>query len=259
MPRIRRLASGATTPGIVEGLARGLAVLGAFDAGRPALSVSEVAAAVGLSRASAARSLATLVALGFARQDGRAFRLTPKVLGLARAFLAADPVASVMQPVVERVAAALGEACSAAVLDGPDVVFVARATPTRILSVGLELGFRLPAEASAVGRVLLAELDDDALDARLAAYRPVRRTDRTLMEPDAIAAAIRAVRRDGHCVVDEEVERGFRSVALPVARRDGRIACAIHLGLHRGAEERPLAGLVAALREAAAEARPLLI
>lgn len=248
-------------PDFLDVLARGLRVLAVFDEERRPLTLSEVAERVDIPRASARRALITLAALGFVAVEGRLFRLTPKVLTLARAYLTSNPVAAVMRPIVERVSAALGEACSAAVLDGDDVVFVARATPTRIVTVGLEIGYRLPAYATAVGRVLLAGLAPAARDAYLARVAPVRLTERTLVDRADLARAVAEAARTGISVVDGEAERGFCSVAAPVLDARGRPVCAIHLGLHgeAGASAERLAPLIVALRDAAAEARTMLV
>jgi IclR family transcriptional regulator, pca regulon regulatory protein len=266
MPRITRGAHeqalvDAHGGEVVEGLARGLRVVAAFAGERRGLTLSEVAERVGLPRASVRRLLATLAGLGFVAVEGRSFRLTPRVLTLARAYLTADMVPAVMQPVVERVAAAVRESCSAAVLDGDEIVFVARATPTRLLTVGLEVGYRLPAWSTAVGRVLLAGLPPEETKARLARLRPVAHTDRTPTEPAVIARAVRAARGDGFAIVDGEVERGFRSLAVPVRRADGRVACALHLGTHT--LDTTVADTVDAylpiLQAAAAEAQAMLV
>ena len=266
MPRITRSVEDQAQadrhgPDFLDVLARGLRVLGSFDDAPHPLTLSDVADRVGIARASARRALLTLAALGFVETNGRTFRLTPKVLTLARAFLTSNPVAAVMQPIVERVSAETNEACSAALLDGQEVVFVARASPTRILTVGLEIGYRLPAHATAVGRVLLAALDDRQLDARLAQAEPVILTDRTLVDPARLKAAILEVRRSGLSVVDGEVERGFLSVAVPVRNARGGLSCAIHLGLHvQGEADRDrLDPLVACLRRAATSAETMLV
>lgn len=266
MPRITRAADeqaliDAQGGEVVEGLARGLRVVAAFAGERRGLTLSEVAERVGLPRASVRRLLATLVGLGFVAVEGRSFRLTPRVLTLARAYLASDMVAAVMQPIVERVSAQVREACSAAVLDGDQIVFVARATPTRLLTVGLEIGYRLPAWSTAVGRVLLAGLAPEETKRHLARLVPVAHTERTLTDPEAIARAVRAARGDGFSVVDGEVERGFRSLAVPVRRADGRLACALHIGTH--ALDTTVADTVEAylpiLKAAADEAQAMLV
>lgn len=266
MPRIGRTSGEQLRiedhgPEFLEVLARGLRVFEALgNDGRPR-TLAEVAAVVDLPRATARRALHTLTGLGYVETDGRVFALTPKVLTLAGHYLGSGGVPTVMQPIVARVSAATGESCSAAVLTGDEVVFVARAVQPRILTVSLEIGYRLPAIATAVGRVLLGGLDASALEGWIARVDPPRLTDRTIRDKARLAAAVAAAREHGYCLVDEEVERGFRSLAVPVARRDGQIACAIHLGLYLDGSDAASAldRFLPILRAAAAEARPMLL
>ena len=245
----------------LEILARGLRVLAAFGTERARLTISEVAQLVGLNRATARRILFTLERLGYLESDGRAFRLTPRVLAFAQSYLASSVVPAVMQPIVERISAAAGENCSAAVLHDLDVVFVARATPVRIVSIGLEVGYRIPAYLAAVGRVLLGGLSDQELDARLARIEPQAVTDRTVADKQALRDAIVTARHQGYALVNEEAEQGFSSIAVPVRRYDGTVACAIHIGVHvdRVPQARMLDEFVPLLRSGAEEARTMLI
>jgi IclR family pca regulon transcriptional regulator len=265
MPRLRQpgdaTREAGRAPEHLEVLARGVRVMECFRDDRNGLSVSDVAKRVGIPRASARRALLTLAGLGYVEDRGRAYALTPKILTLASAFLTSNAVATVMQPIVESVAREIGEACSAAVLDGDDIVFVARANPQRIVSVGLEIGYRLPAFSTAVGRVLLGALSDEEIDARLKRAKPTRYTDRTVTSLAEIRKAIRAARNDGYSAVDQEVELGFRSIAVPVFRADKRAACALHVGTHRVAAplQDAIGEFVPLLRLAAADAAPMLI
>jgi len=234
MPRLRpsdaaRRAREAA-PEFSEALARGLAVITAFDASRPRLSLSEVAAKIDLPRATARRALLTLVHLGYAESDGKRFALAPQVLRLASAYLAAGG-AAVLQRACERLSRALGEACSAAARDGADVVMIAHAAPPRFLGAGAGVGFRLPAFATALGRVLLAGLDDAALDAFLATLTPVAMTARTVTDRAALRRLIRKTRTQGWAFADQEAEAGFRSIAVPVRRYDGAVAAALNIGV----------------------------
>lgn len=268
MPRMRRpvdaevlLGNDRRAPEYLEVLARGLRVLECFRDNRRALSVSDVGNLVCIPRASARRALLTLVSLGFVEAQGRAFALTPKVLTLASAYLSSNIVPTVMQPIVEDVALRVRQACSAAILDGDDVVFIARATPTRIVSVGLEIGFRLPASTTAVGRVLLSALPDGEVDAHLSRATLARHTERTLIDKKNVKAAIVAVRKSGFSDVDQEVELGFRSVAVPVWCASGSMSCALHIGTHLVGEQsdKLLSEWLPVLHEAADRARPMLI
>jgi len=266
VPRLGQPTGDATSkagraPEYLEVLARGMRVIECFRDGRDGLSVSDVAKRVGIPRASARRALLTLADLGYIEDQGRAFALTPKVLRLASAFLTSNVIATVMQPIVEGVARQIGEACSAAVLDGDDIVFVARANPQRIVSVGLEIGYRLPAFSTAVGRVLLGALSDEEIDGRLKRAKPARYTERTITNVAEIRKAIRTARNEGYSAVDQEVELGFRSIAVPVFRADQRAACALHIGTHRVAAplQDAIDEFVPLLRQAAADAALMLI
>lgn len=236
MPRLLRseqdqgLAEGRG-PEFLEILARGLRVITAFTAERKRMSLSEVAAAAGLPRATARRALITLEALGYVETDGRAFRLTAKILMLASAYLSSNGISAVAQPVVERVCRETGETCSVGILDGHEVVFVARASPRRIISVDLAIGFRLPAYATATGRVLLSGLGSGALDLFLSGAALSKLTPRTIVDREIIEAAVITAREQGYSVVDQEAELGLRSAAVPVHRYDGTLVCALQVGV----------------------------
>ena len=168
MPRVKRAESeqrDAETmgPDYLESLARGLRVIQAFDRDRRELTLSDAARLVDLPRASVRRTLHTLVQLGYVEADERLFRLTPRILTLASAYLLSNPIVDVLQPAVEQISQQVKEACSAAVLDGDDVVMIAHASPHRMINVSAQIGLRLPAAASSLGRVLLAAQDDKEL------------------------------------------------------------------------------------------------
>src|SRR6202046_982169 len=172
MPAINRSASeqtlvDASGPEFLEPLARGLRVIEAFNQDRKQLTLSDIARLVDLPRASVRRTLHTLVHLGFAETDGRLFRLTPRILTLASAYLAENAVSDMLQPALERLAAEVDEACSAAVLDGDDVIMIAHAAPNRVLNLSAQIGFRLPAISSSLGRVLLAAVEEGEFEHRL--------------------------------------------------------------------------------------------
>jgi IclR family pca regulon transcriptional regulator len=243
----------ANGPDFLEALARGLAVIQAFGIERRPMTLAEIARAVDLPRATARRALITLEALGHVESDGRLFRLTPRVLTLAAAYLGSNGITTVLQPALEALALELGVACSAAVLDGPDVVFVAYARATRMPSLSSMIGERLPAFCSALGRVLLGAMEDAALDAFLAGLSPQPVTPHTVLDPAAIRAAILAARAEGHALVEQEAEQGFLSLALPLRRFDGRVVAAVNIGCPAGgggAKARLLA-MLPRLREAA--------
>lgn len=266
MPRINRSAEEQRQlddhgPEFLGVLARSLRVIVAIGASERATTLNGLAAALDLPRATVRRVLYTLSKLGFVEADGRLFRLTPKILTLATGYLSSNPIPLVMQPIVERVSALVRKACSAAVLDGDEVVFVARATPARILTVGLEIGYRLPASSTAVGRVLLAGLSDPELDASLSRAQPSALTDRTVTDPNVLKALILEARAQDYAIVDQEVERGFRSIAVLVRRRNGRPSCALHIGLHVDGTslDDTKETFLPVLRAAAQEAEPMLV
>lgn len=214
----------------MQSLARGLDVIGAFQHARPSLSVGEVATLANISRAAARRCLHTLATLGYARAIDGSYRLLPKTLGLGYAYLSASPVARVAQPVLEEVSTRLHESSSMTVLDGDDIVYVARASTQRIISVGLSVGSRLPAYCTSMGRVLLAFSSDADLDSYLQRVDLVRQTPHTIVEPALLRRELQSVRAEGYSLVDQELELGLRSIAVPVRQADGRAVAAINVG-----------------------------
>lgn len=228
--RAGRTISGGVEPGdFSEALARGLGVIEAFDREHPRMSLAEAARIVGLPRATVRRSLSTLVHLGYMRLEGRSYELTPRVLSLAASYLDAGPNA-LLQATCERLCAELGEVASVAVLDGGVAVMIARAAPNQLLAAGVGVGHRLPALHTSLGRVLLSALNDDALDAVLAGTEIVAQTCRTTTDKRRIRAAVRRARSAGYAYVDGESTVGFRSVAVPLRRWDGRAIAAMNIG-----------------------------
>jgi IclR family pca regulon transcriptional regulator len=214
-----------------EALARGLSVINAFDDQRRRMTVSDVARAVDLPRATVRRALATLVDLGYLETEGRLFRLTPRILKLAIAYLSSDPVPNVLQPVCERICRQVGASCSVAVRDGDEAVMIARAVPARPASVGLGVGYRLPVFCSALGRVLAGAMSDPELDAFLAELKPVRFTRQTVVSKVEIRRLILDVRKKGYALADQEAEVGIRSIAVPLTRFDGKVVAALNIGV----------------------------
>jgi IclR family pca regulon transcriptional regulator len=266
MPRLRpedaaRRVDPAFTKDFSEGLARGLSVLKAFDAAHRHASLSEIARLVDLPRATTRRALHTLVMLGYVEMDGRQFRLAPRVLELAAAYLTSNAAATTLQPACERLCREAGESCTAAVLDGAFATMIARALPAQLMPVGQGIGYRLPAFNSALGRVLLAALPDPDLDAWFAALEPVAHTPFTLLDKTLIRAAVISVRQDGFAYVDQEAEFGFHSIAVPVTRYDGAPVAALNIGarVERVSSERMRRAFLPLLvREAEALGRVLI-
>jgi IclR family pca regulon transcriptional regulator len=237
MPRVSRTPAeqrlaGDAAPEFLEALARALRTMQAFNRERRQLSLSDIARLVGLPRASVRRTLHTLVHLGFAETDGRLFRLTPRILTLASAYLGSNSISGILQPALERLCADVNEACSAAVLDGDDVIMIAHAAPNRVLNLAAQIGFRLPAIASSLGRVLLAALDERELDRMLARVALEKLTPMTIVDRAQLRLTIRKVHEDGYSLVDQEVELGFRSISVPLRRLDGRVIASLNVGAH---------------------------
>lgn len=223
---------GQRPAGYVQSLERGLAVISCFSAERPRLTLSEVARQTGVSRAAARRSLITLQTLGYVGSDGRQFYLTPRVLTLGYAYLSSLSLADVAQSHLTDLANEVHESCSASVLDGLDIVYVARAATKRIMTISLSVGTRLPAHATSMGRVLLAALPADELDAYLDTATLARLTERTIVDQDRLRTEIERTRARGWSLVDQELEDGVRSIAVSVHDAAGRVVAAVNTSAH---------------------------
>src|SRR5215208_135976 len=207
---------GARETQSVQSLERGLAVLQVFSRENPAPTLSEVARLAGTTRATARRILLTLERLGHVRSDGRRFSLTPRVLALGWSYLSSLNLWEIAQPLMEDLVEETGESCSAATLDLPDVVYVARVPTRRIMSITLGVGSRLPAYSTSMGRVLLADLPTEDLEAFLATGPFEATTERTVTDPDELRTVVRRVREQGWSLVDQELEMGLRSISAPI-------------------------------------------
>ncbi|WP_329572011.1 IclR family transcriptional regulator domain-containing protein [Streptomyces sp. NBC_01361] len=216
----------------VESLARGLAVLTAFGAGRAELNLTEIAAATGLARATARRALITLEHLGYVASRGRGFRLTPRVLALGFPPLSRLTLAEIATPHMRALSAELHDSVSLTVLDGDDIRYTARVATSRVMSVNISVGTRFPAFATSMGRVLLAGLAPDARAAFLARADLTPLTPRTVTGPDRLGALLDDVQRQGHALVDGELEEGLRSVAVPVRDLAGQVVAAVNVATH---------------------------
>lgn len=245
----------------VESFARGLAVVEAFGDGRSALTLSDVARHAGISRAAARRLLRTLATLGYAAFDGKAFSLRPRVLRLGYAYLSATRVWDVAEPHLEDLVRRTGESCSAAVLDGTDIVHVIRKpSARRLMSIAVRVGDRLPAHASAMGRVMLAALPKEDRARYLAGARIEALTPKTITAPRALEAELRRVCEQGWSEVDGELDLGLRAIAVPVTDRDGTVLGAIAVSslAGEGARRPARSALLAALRDCATGIRESL-
>ncbi|MBV9980709.1 IclR family transcriptional regulator C-terminal domain-containing protein [Bradyrhizobium sp.] len=213
-------------------LAKGLAVLGAFGRQRPAMTLSEAAAVADLSRAAARRVLRTLSMLGYVEQQGRQFSLSPRILEFGFAYLSTQSWIDRALPLMRELSERLGESCSAAILQGHDIVYVARVPARRIMSAALSVGSRLPALHTALGRVLFGYLDEAEIWRRLKANRIEAYTPQSITDLQALFDRIRADREQGFSIVDEELELGLRALAVPVLDRTGQAVGAINLSTH---------------------------
>ena len=261
MPKLKRGDGEVRATDFVESLDRGLRLLQAFGERPAPMSLSEIAKAADLPRATARRILFTLQHGGFVSSDGKQFALTPHVLTLAGSYLRSNQLVSVLQPVLDRISVEAQEVSSLAVLDGDVVVFIARATPTRIFTGGVDIGYRLPAFCTAVGRAMLGRFSDAELKTKLAAIHREALTPETVLDPKRLLAAIAADRARGYSVVDREAEPHFRSIAVPVQRYDGTIVAAINIGAHvdRISTEEMVKRFLPLLREGAASVKPRLL
>lgn len=214
----------------VTALASGLEVIMAFDDSHPRMTLSEVAARTGMNRAKARRFLLTLHALGYVRKQQRYFELAPKVLQLGYSFLSANNYRSVIQQYLEDITAQCGESSSLGILDGDEVIYVARsAAPHRLMSISLSVGTRLPAAHTSMGRVLLAQLSESALDAYLSRIVLERHTDKTITDKEYLKKCINKVHQQGYAISDQELDPGLRSLAVPAFDMNGKLLGAINI------------------------------
>lgn len=215
----------------VQSLERGLSVIRAFDGTRPELTLSEVARRTGLTRAAARRFLLTLVHLGYVGTDGRLFSLRPRVLDLGYAYLSSMTLPEIAAPHLERLVAEVHESSSLSVLDGTDVVYVARVATKRIMTVAISVGTRFPAYATSMGRVLLAALPPEARERHLPAGPLEPFTRHTVTDTALLEEVLAGVTERGYALVDQELELGLRSVAVPVRDRSGEVVAAMNISV----------------------------
>jgi IclR family pca regulon transcriptional regulator len=216
-------------------LAKGLAVLGAFGEQRPTMTLSEAALASGLTRAAARRVLRTLAGLGYVAQDGRRFSLAPRILELGFAYLSTQSWIDRAEPLMKELSHTLQESCSAAILQDGEIVYVARMpAPHRLMSTTIAVGTRLSAFHTSLGRIQLGYLLEADLRSRVAAAVLKRYTPHTITDPERLIQRIRADRAQGYSIVDEELELGLRSIAMPIVTRAGTSVGAINLSAHAG-------------------------
>lgn len=215
---------------LMGGFAKGLKVLEAFGPDRQRLSITDASDISGLDRATARRCLLTLSELGYADYDGKFFSLTPKILRIGHAWLSATPLPVLLQPHLDQLSERVGHSASASILDNTEIVYIARAAQKRVMSINLMPGSRLPAYSASMGRVLLAALADAEVDAILQASQLKAHTPRTLTDPLLLKEEIAKVRQQGYAVIDQELEIGLCSIAIPIRNDRGRVVAAINVG-----------------------------
>jgi IclR family pca regulon transcriptional regulator len=229
---VPRLDEFEGNPDFVLSLARGLEVIEAFQDHPGGATVADIAERTRLSRAAVRRFLITLEFLGYASRNGSSYRLGSRVLRLGFSFLSSHSLAALAQPILEEITARIHESSSLSVLEGDEIVYLARSATRRVMSVGLSVGSRLPAYCTSMGRVLLAALPRAELALYLKRAQLRAHTPKTLTRKTALSAEIRRVRELGYALVDEELELGLRSLAVPVTARNGRVVAAMNTGVH---------------------------
>ncbi|AIL60227.1 MULTISPECIES: pca regulon transcriptional regulator PcaR [Pseudomonas] len=256
----RRIQAFTGDPDFMTSLARGLAVVQAFQERKRHLTIAQISHRTEIPRAAVRRCLHTLIKLGYATTDGRTYSLLPKVLTLGHAYLSSTPLAVSAQPYLDRMSDQLHEACNMATLEGDDILYIARsATVQRLISVDLSVGGRLPAYCTSMGRILLAALDDATLHEYLEHADLQAKTSRTIHDPVALLECLQQVRQQGWCVVDQELEQGLRSIAVPVYDASGQVLAALNVSTHAGRvsrtelEQRFLPIMLAASRDLSAQ------
>ncbi|WP_426151909.1 pca regulon transcriptional regulator PcaR [Pseudomonas sp. DC3000-4b1] len=231
----KRIQAFAGDPDFMTSLARGLAVVQAFQERKRHLTIAQISHRTEIPRAAVRRCLHTLIKLGYATTDGRTYSLLPKVLTLGHAYLSSTPLAVSAQPYLDRMSEQLHEACNMATLEGEDILYIARsATTQRLISVDLSVGGRLPAYCTSMGRILLSALDDATLREYLLNVDLQPKTSKTLTDREELAQCLEQVRQQGWCIVDQELEQGLRSIAVPVYDASGQVLAALNVSTHAG-------------------------
>ena len=244
----------------VQSFARGLAVIRSFSAEAPSQTLSEVAARAGMTRAGARRILLTLQTLAYVEQQDKRFRLTPKILDLGFAYLSSLPLWHLAEPTMSRLVGDVKESCSAAVLDGSEIVYVLRVPTRKIMSINLGIGSRLPAYCTSMGRVLLAGLPPAQVTQILGKTDLPKLTRHTITKPPALAKLVDAARKQQWCLVCEELEEGLISLSVPVLDRSGHCVAAMNISsqLNRTPPAHMIEQFLPKLQAAAAEISSLL-
>jgi IclR family transcriptional regulator, pca regulon regulatory protein len=219
-----------TDPSFMTSLARGLAVVRAFSDTRRTLTIAQISQKTGIPRAAVRRCLHTLKQLGYADSEMNNFSLRPKILTLGYSYLSSTPLTVSAQPCLNNITRTLNESCSLAVLDDNEILYVSRSATARVMSVALNTGSRLPAYCTSLGRVMLAHMPLDALNAYFDKTKLRAFTDKTVVSQKRLREILAEVRESGYAVIDEELEIGLRSIAVPVRGASGSVVAALNVG-----------------------------
>lgn len=219
-----------TDPSFMTSLARGLAVVKAFSDQRRAMTIAQISHKTGIPRAAVRRCLYTLKQLGYADSEANNFFLKPKILTLGYSYLSSTPLTISAQPCLNLISRALNESCSLAVLDDYDVLYISRSATSRVMSVALNAGSRLPAYCTSLGRVMLAAMSEPELEAYFAKVNLRAHTDRTIVSEQRLREILEEVRQSGYAIVEEELEIGLCSIAVPVRGASGATVAALNVG-----------------------------
>jgi IclR family pca regulon transcriptional regulator len=223
-------AAASGDPNFMTSLARGLAVIRGFSSEKRHMTIAQLSHKTGIPRAAVRRCLYTLTRLGYvASEDGRSFALRPKLLGLGHAYLSSTPLVVRAQPFLDRVSDAVDESCSLAILDGDDILYVGRSLTSRIISVNLNVGSRLPAYCTSIGHVLLANLPERERDDYLSRAELQPHTERTITDPEKLRQHLAGVREADYAIADQLLEPTVRSIAVPVRNAVGTVVAGMNV------------------------------
>ena len=244
----------------VGSLEKGLKVICAFDREHQQLTLADVARLTDTTRATARRFLKTLEVLEYVVSDGKYFRLSPKILELGFAYLTSQPIVDIVQPFIERVSELTGESSSVSVLEGKDIVYIARQSVNHIMSINLHIGSRLPVWYTSMGRVLMAQLSANERAAFLEGVTLEPRTVKSITDIDSLLSELDRIKQQGYCVIDEELENGLISIAVPIFNKKGVAVAAINVGASsvRMSSPQRQQEVISILRQASNDIRLLL-
>jgi IclR family pca regulon transcriptional regulator len=257
----QRVAKDDPEKNYITALERGLSVMRAFSGKRDRLTLAELSKLVGLARATVRRCLITLKALGYVSTDGKYFRLTPQVLTLSQAYFTSTPLPHIAQSFIEQASKAVDESCSISVLTGDEVIYIARSGRKRPASAHRGVGVNLPAYCTSMGRVLLASLPAEELDAYFRRVELRKFNHKTIADESALRTIIARVREDDFCIIDGELESTLRAIAVPVRNASGIIIAAAHISSEseRTSIKKMQSEFLPVLRRIVSDMRPLLV